>query len=429
MSDPSQLEKELITYIDTASDELAVKPYDLGYNQLQSYLKGQSNRFLVDNSAKIRELGGFSALRDAAFPRNPADASELPVRLVQVRDVATVNRKEAKTAAREQAFLDKLDKITEKLVGLAKPRKLDPAKVKVAPKGITRELNILLSDLHFGSDLDPRYVPLKYGVVEEARRLAHVVKTVCNYKRDHRGETRLRVHLAGDIIQGQLHDARDGDILAAQAARSIHLLEQAMEIFAGEFPEVVVDCCTGNHDRFSSRHPQRATYEKSDSMATVIYYAVKKTCKNLKNVKFEITRAPYISYESFGAKCFGTHGDTVLNPGYPGSVINAKNLEGQINRINAALPNADEYKLFFIGHVHVGTVIHMGNGAILITNGALIPSDQYSISIGLFESACGQSMWESVAGFVVGDYRFISVNAGTDKDATLDTVIKPFTDF
>lgn len=430
MSDTNHIENQLIGRIIHASADLQVGAQDLTYNQLQSWMKEQGDKWLSENAAEIKRLGGFTALRDAAFPRDLSDPEELPVRAVQVRDEAAANRKEAKTAAREEAFWQRFESIASKFAG-GKPRELPASakKGKAVKSGIQRELNILLSDLHFGSDLDPRYGPMKYGTVEEARRLAHVVKTVCNYKRDHRKETRLRVHLAGDIIQGQLHDQRDGDILAAQCARAIHLLKQAIEVFASEFPEVVVDCTTGNHDRFTSRHPERPTYEKSDSLATIIYYSVKKSTERLENVSFEITRKPYLTYDSFGAKCFGTHGDTVLNPGYPGSVINAKNLEAQINRINASLPNADEYKLFFIGHVHVGTVIHMGNGAILITNGALIPSDQYSISIGLFENACGQSMWESVPGFVVGDYRFISVNGKTDKDESLDEVIQPFEDF
>jgi hypothetical protein len=425
----AKLDTTLKSYISAAAAELAVEPFDLAYNELQKWMKERGDSWLFDNATSIRLKGGYTNLRDTYFQR-PMTRASLPVDAVKVRETAARNRKEVKLASREQAFLDKFEEMSARLF----EKVVVPAPVskgsKVKPKTVARELNILLSDLHFGSDLDPRYVPMKYGIVEEARRLAHVVKTVCDYKRDHRAETRLRVHLAGDIIQGQLHDQRDGDILAAQCARAIHLLTQAVAVFAAEFPAgVEIDCSTGNHDRFTSRHKERATYEKADSLATVIYFAVKTATKNLPNVKFEITRKPFTSYESFGAKCFGTHGDTVLNPGYPGNVINAKNLEMQINRINASLPNAEEYKLFFLGHVHVGTVIHMGNGAILITNGALIPSDQYSVSIGLFENSCGQSMWESVKGHVVGDYRFITVNGATDKDESLDKLIVPFVDF
>jgi hypothetical protein len=411
-----------------AAQELGVPPHEVQYNTLQKHCKAHDKTELFDLAGDIRRLGGFTNIRDAKFPC-PGDAEALPVAKMGFADLARDNRKQAVLSAREHVFFERFEELSTKVFS----KKVVPAgfakKTKLATKGIQRELNILLSDTHFGSDLDERYVPLKYGRVEEARRLAAVVKQVCEYKRQYRGETRLRVHLGGDIIQGQLHDTRDGDILAAQCARAIHLLTQAVAVFASEFPEVIVDCTTGNHDRFTSRHKERATYEKSDSLATVIYFSVKTAVRNLKNVTVEIPRTPFVSFESFGAKCFGTHGDTVLNPGYPGSMVNVRTLENQINKINAALPNADEYRLFFVGHVHVGMLLHMGNGAILITNGPLIPSDQYSVSIGLFENNCGQWMWESVPGHVVGDSRFITVNGMTDKDEALDSIIQAFDRF
>lgn len=422
------LKNELSSRIKQAASAFGVPPYELAYNQLQRFLKDIGDSWLSENSHKMRVMGGYTDLRDAMFQRLVVSPNDLPMEAAKVRAAAAAGRKDVKLAVRDRMFWQSLEKFSDRYAGKIVPKGF-AAKPKPKKNEITREINVLLSDLHFGSDLDPRYVPLKYGVVEEARRLAHVVKQVCEYKRDHRNETRLRVHLAGDIIQGQLHDKRDGDISSAQQCRAIHLLSQAIGVFACEFKEVIVDCSTGNHDRNTARHTDRATLDKVDSAATVIYYAVKKSAQNLKNVTIDITRKPYITYESFGAKCFGTHGDTVLNPGYPGSVINAKNLEHQINRINASLPNAEEYKLFFVGHVHVGTIIHMNNGAVLITNGALIPTDQYAISIGLFENSCGQWLWESVPGHVVGDSRFITVNEDVDANESLDRVIEPFEDF
>jgi hypothetical protein len=409
------------------AQELGVQPHEVQYNAVQKHCKAHEKADFFDLAGDIRRLGGFTNIRDASFP--VSDPSSLPVAKVAFGDAARGNRKQAIIGAREETFFEKFEELSTKIFS----KKVVPAglakKEKPSAKGIQRELNILLSDTHFGSDLDESYVPLKYGRLEEARRLAAVVKQVCEYKVQYRKETRLRVHLGGDIIQGQLHDSRDGDILAAQCARAIHLLTQAIAVFAAEFPEVIVDCTTGNHDRFTSRHKERATYEKADSLATVIYFSVKTAVKPLKNVTVEIPCTPYVSFESFGVKCFGTHGDTVLNPGYPGSMVNVRTLENQINKINAALPNSDEYRLFFVGHVHIGMLLHMGNGAILITNGPLIPSDQYSVSIGLFESHCGQWMWESVPGHVVGDSRFITVNGATDKDESLDAVIQAFDGF
>ena len=160
----------------------------------------------------------------------------------------------------------------------------------------------------------------------------------------------------------------------------------------------------------------------------MIYYALKQAVQHLPNVTVEIPLTPYFEYDSFGAISFGTHGDTVLNPGYPGSVINVKSLEQQANKISASRKDGRKYDLFFIGHVHTGALINLPS-ATFICNGALIPTDQYGVSIGLLSARCGQYLWESVPGHVVGDSRFIEVNEKTDQDDSLNKVIKPFEGF
>lgn len=415
----------LIDLIQEASKALKVDPSELQYNQLGKYCKEVRENNFFEAQPRFRLLGGYTAIRDAKFSPK---AKALPTDKVLLKKEAKENRAVTTMATQDAIFLKRLEELSEKSFA----KKIVPsgfskkALRKPELKGIVREVNLLLSDLHFGSALDPREVPLQFGPHEEARRLAQVVLQAAEYKLPYRKESRLRLHIAGDVIQGQLHDMRDGEPLAAQACAAIYLLVQAVGYLASVFPEVIIDFTPGNHDRFTARHKERATNQKWDSLATVIYYAIKTASAHLANVKCEFTRMPFVQYNSFGAKCFGTHGDTVIAPGYPGSSVNVKGLESQINRINAALPNADEYKLFWVGHVHVGMLLHMSNGAKLITNGALIPSDEYGLSIGLFEATCGQSIWESVPNHVVGDYRFAEVNGGTDKDAALESVIKPF---
>lgn len=430
-SNDQKLVDELRDFMLAASKALDTEPYDLEYNQLQKWAKEEGKGRFFDIQPKVKRLGGFTNLRDSLFVRPIDDPESLPVKKVSVQREARFSRKETNDAANAEAFLRRFTEVCtkvfdKKIVPTGYSAKAEP---KTKKTGIQRELNLLLSDVHFGSCLDARSVPLPYGFVEEARRLAYVVQNAVEYKRQYRAETRLRLHLGGDIIQGQLHDPRDGEPLSVQTCDAIYLLTQAVTVLAAAFPEVEIDCVSGNHDRITSRHKERATLEKWDSISTIIYYAIKQATAGLKNVKVNIPRTPYVTYSSFGSRCFGTHGDTVLNPGYPGSNINVKSMEVQIDKINASLTNTEEYKLFWVGHVHTGTVVHLGNGAKLITNAALIPSDEYSISIGLFENSCGQSMWESVPGHVVGDYRFIEVNGGTDKDKSLDKIIKPFSDF
>jgi hypothetical protein len=164
-----------------------------------------------------------------------------------------------------------------------------------------------------------------------------------------------------------------------------------------------------------------------DSEASKIYYALKMSLLDAKNVTVEIPMTQYHSFEVFGERVYLGHGDINLNPGYPGSVVNVKSLENQINNLNigAVARNEKPFKLFMVGHVHVGTLIHLPMGD-LITNGTILPNDHYAQAIGYYTNARGQTMFESVPGHLVGDYRFLSVDDATYKDKSLDSLIKPY---
>jgi hypothetical protein len=204
------------------------------------------------------------------------------------------------------------------------------------------------------------------------------------------------------------------------------LLTQALTQLSLNFREVKVYCNSGNHGRNTGRHHDRAVNQKWDSIETIINYALKYALKNVKNVDVIIPKTPYLEYKVFGKKIFATHGDTVLNPGYPGKSIKTGVLENQINRINASLKDSDEYSVFIVGHVHVASVTHLSNNSVMITNGSLVPVDEYAVSIGMMESANGQYLFESVEGFPVGDCRFIKVSQEDDTNKELDKIIKPF---
>lgn len=332
------------------------------------------------------------------------------------------------TVAREKLFFDEL------VVALnsAFKHKLPTPKSLPKPKGKTqRILNVVLSDTHYGARLDAREVGHPYGPVEEARRTAAVVKQVADYKRQYRGDTELIVHLLGDIIQGQLHDARDGAPLAEQVASAIRVLLQALMYLASEFPKgMTVYCATGNHGRNQMRHKERAVQQKFDSIETMVYVALKEALRPYPNVKFEIPLTPYYTWKAFDQIGFATHGDTVLNPGFPNRAIQVDSVTKQINSINAAAgKKGEEYSLFVVGHVHTGSQTYLGSGSVLMTNGCLIPPDPYAVSIGIFETSCGQWMFESVPGHIVGDSRFISVSDVNDKDESLDKIVAAFSGF
>lgn len=414
---------KIVEYIHDTSKSLNISPSDVTYSQFRSELKQRGIVFSNNDAVILGKAGGFNTIKWAHCPKVLGDIDALDTAKVLLKAQAKVNVDSLKNHVEDKMFLDSLDSLLHKRLG-----------GKIVPSGyslnksrapIHREVNICLSDLHIGAHLTKDEGFMAYGHTEEARRVAQVVKQVIEYKLQYRNESLLRVHLLGDIIQGKLHDVQSGDTQTEQIVTAIDILSQAIAVLAKHYPKVVVHCITGNHGRNQVRHRVLAVQGKYDSHETTIYHALRIAASNLKNVEFDIPKKAYVTFDSFGMKVFATHGDTIFDVGQMWNTINVNTLERQINRINASQPKQEEYKLFFVGHIHMGSLVHLPNHVKLITNGALIPSDDYAQSIGMFENTCGQTLWESTPGHIVGDYRFIEVE-GADQDATLDKIIKPF---
>lgn len=320
------------------------------------------------------------------------------------------------------SLLDYVETFAEKVFS----GRIEVKPYKTKSQNNDRIFNLVLSDLHFGADIDGEETgSLTYGKVEEARRFAKVITETCGYKLEKRESTELNVFLLGDLIQGLLaHDPRDGSELSEQFCRAIHLLGQGLGILCEHFKKVTVLCNTGNHDRNIGRHHGRAIHGKFDSFATMIFYSLKKMFQDTPNIKFVIPKTPYVTVQNFDKRIFATHGDTVLGVGSVGKAINIGNIEKQINKINASLKDDLEFNAYIVGHLHHGTVSLLPNGATLLVNPGLPPSDSFGVSLGSLESNSGQLLFESIEGLAVGDIRFIRVNSETDKDSSLDKIIQ-----
>lgn len=306
--------------------------------------------------------------------------------------------------------------------------KINPFKPK-KKKATERVVNVMLSDLHFQSLLNPKTVMTPYGAAEEARSIAGIAVQIADYKPQYRDETELYIHALGDWIQNQLHDARDGAPLAHQFAATVHYIVQLLEFLSQQYKKITMSCTPGNHGRNKARHQERATLDKWDSIENMIYYAIKAAVRHLPNVTVKIPYTPFYTYEVFGMYGFMTHGDTVINIGFPDRTINVAGVSKQINEINSSLEPSKRYVLFGCGHVHIGSTVHLSSGAQLITNAALIPSDQFAVSIGKLYNTCGQQIWESAPEHMLGDNRLMKVTDAIRNDKSLEKIIAPFEDF
>lgn len=416
---------EIAEKIGECAAELKRKASDLTWYDFREYAAiawGQNRIGIVRKD--ITRLGGFNAIRDAYFPKLPTDHAVTRLRL---REHANLNRRLGRDVA-EQAFeIDEKKRLLGKLFrGRVTPIKVRPA----SSRKTSRAIVAVLSDLHFGSDLHAEETGfLDYGRVEEARRLAKVVKQIAEYKIEHRDATELHLILAGDLIHGKLHDQQDGAPRAEQKMRAIHLLSQAVAHLASQFKTVDVHCVSGNHDRDQLRHHGRASSGKWDGSGTEIYSSIRLVTERLVNVTFHIPLKPFEVFEIFGKKYFVTHGDTVLSAGNPGKSVETGRLEAQINRWSMSVKEKEKYSVFIMGHVHTPMVHHMSQGSWLVINGCLIPADNYCVSLGLPETVSDQVMFEATPGFPVGDFRFITLDKSTDEDASLDRIIAPWSKF
>jgi len=338
------------------------------------------------------------------------------------------NRKLTAATGRDVYFIEKIE---ESLSRVFKGKTFKPSTfaTRKAHAATKRLVNVEWSDLHIGSDLDPRECPIAFGPTEEARRMSKLVLEAVEYKTRYRDNTDLNIFLLGDIIEGKLHDILAAAPRAEQICRAIHILSQAIAFAGQNYKKVTVYCNGGNHDRDKSRHPERATSAKWDGDGTVIYYGIKKALQGMPNITVIIPRTPYIEIPIFDGFGMGAHGDGMLFTGNPGTNINTSKANAVANQINAGRGEGKEYDFFFVGHTHQGASLVLENGATWLWNGCMVPPAGYSLSLNVLTHTQGQWLFESVPDYPVGDMRFLRVNEKDDKNAALDKIVAPFVDF
>jgi len=319
--------------------------------------------------------------------------------------------------ARDSIFFDELEDRIAKYKHIVLPP------LKQTKKATDKKIiaSLLLSDLHFGSMLGPE-VAYPYGALEESRRMGSVIQQTIDAFSDQTDY--LNVYILGDIIQNQLHDMRDGAPLAAQTAAAIHYLSQTIEQLQVHFPVINIYTSTGNHGRFTSRHKDRATHQKWDSLEQVIYYSLSKVFEKRKGVTVHLNKSHFVCHSVLGHYVFATHGDTVLNVGSPNSSINVKGVEGIVSRVASNFQVHP--KLFLCGHTHSPTLHVMNSGARLIMNGALVPSDEYASTQGWIKTTSGQWGWLTSEGKPCYDIQFLEVGRKDDSDKELNKIITPY---
>lgn len=390
-------------------------------DKINTPIEHLTHRTYIQNGGKynagiLSQIGSFKSIIGIYNP--PKQGLESTI--VRLSDLRNNQRFISKQLGSKDIFLEELAHIMEKYpkYNAAKPYKLRKLHTK-----IERALVVLLSDLHFGTDLDPEEVGHMYGKVEEARIVAQIVQTICEYKMKYRDETVLYLNFLGDLIANFLHGISSAELLHLQTCRAMWLITQLISRVAEHFREIHVTCLIGNHDRDAFLHPGRATSQKYNALGTTIYYGAYLGTKHLPNIKWHQPKTAWCDMNILGHPMYGTHGDTNFQISNPGSTINTKVIENTINKINASRPKGLEYEVCFEGHNHIGLVTRLSNGVFFLTNGPGLPPDQFATTLNIHECPQNQLMFETTKEYAVGDVRFINLSSAM-KDKSLDKIVQ-----
>lgn len=377
---------------------------------------------------QLRKLGGFPSVLSTLFPIEKESNEHIQGLNLVKSFIKKRAKKDSVDTYLKNEFLDVLRetlKVSEFKVHKSK-------QTKVSNKNKSRTIVAHVSDTHFGANISASEMSgvNEFNWTVACRRMAFFAEQIVQYKAQHRNETDLVIAINGDIIAGVIHDTEwFADLLTTQFAGTIHILTQFITYVAKHFDKVRVIMTPGNHGRAMHKiNKGRASTHKWDSYETMIYIAVQEILKGAaKNVLCDIPKAPFAVVDIQGHKFLQTHGDTVINVGNPGSSINMRSLNTQINKLNSSpiIKHDEMFAGILVGHVHTACVQILENGTTLLINSTLSGNDPYAQSIGFFNNEPSQTLFEVTPEHAVGDIRLLRVK-DADKDVSFDKIVTPF---
>lgn len=285
---------------------------------------------------------------------------------------------------------------------------------------------LMVSDVHFGLDVDPREVPGGgYNWRIAARRMARLAAEVAAWKDRHRDETDLHVVICGDLLAGRIH-LDDSGIrpLTEQIHGATLILVSFFDYLAKHFQRITVSCLPGNHDRVTR---ERQVANRWDSHAHAVYLAIAQAFRNNRSVRFEIPLTGDCTVPLPGGKALAyyTHGDVKPTVANVGRSLDLKPMIASLNRINSSGEFSKPVRILGCGHWHSPFVAPAGTGTIIV-NGCAIGPDAFARNgCGIFgdENTPMQIVFESVPDYEFGDSRFIRLREA-DNDSSYDKIIQ-----
>lgn len=379
----------------------------------------------IYDGRSMRSIGGFAALLKAAVPEAFRSHRAYTRHLKQHNTyVDKLEDSELKYKYLRDATLE----ATQAALALIGPAIAQRSfKQPKARPGPLKRMNVaLVSDTHFGLDIDPyEAMGNEYNWKISAARFAQYIEQVASFKIEHRKDCEgVALLLGGDLGQGVVHWKTDSgtQLLAHQLVGISSYMIQAVEYLRQHFKKVDIYFTTDNHMRATYRHNERSTGQKWDSYSTPIATALEARFMDCPEVGVHFSKAPINTFHLLGHKYGLTHGDTHVSAGNVGKSINIESISKQLLKLNAAQTDG-YYDVFCMGHVHTPLRIAVAStNTEVIVNGTMSGTDAYAATEGFFRTLSCQTLWECTDKHSVGDWRIVHLN-----DAPIDQkMITPY---
>lgn len=381
----------------------------------------------VYDGRSLRPLGGFSQLLKAAIPEAFRSYRAYSSHLRQHNTyVQKLESEELKYKSVRDAVIEGVQASISKLEPAIVQRKYKQPKGK---SGQFKRMNVaLVSDTHFGLDIDPaESMGNTYNWTVAAARFAQFLEQIATFKIEHRKDCEgVALLLGGDLGQGVIHWHTDfgTKALADQLVGISSYMIQGVEYLRQHFKRVDVYFTTDNHMRSTYRHTDRSTGQKWDSYSIPIATALEARFMNCPEVGVHFDKNPINTFTLLGHKYGLTHGDTHVTSGNVGKSINVDSISKQLMNLNAAQSDGP-YDVFCMGHVHTPLRIAIASSNTeVIVNGTMSGTDAYASGHGFFRTLACQTLWECTERHAVGDWRIVNLNNTT----TAQDIIKPYRD-
>ncbi len=305
-----------------------------------------------------------------ADARVPDAVSREEVLEAEVRELRARSSNERRSEVADERVLSAI----KEALGATPPRVRD-FRVPAAKAGAYHRQAVLLSDWHGGEVVNPAQVgglnEFNWEILE--RRVDDVRDALLSFKAVRPPLTGLDIWFLGDMVSGDIHEelsVTNEYPVAEQAVKAGHLMGRLVAELAPHYPELSIDCVSGNHARTKQPHASKNVFDSWDWTAFQIAQAF---TRDLPNVSWNIPRSGMTVKTIAGMNWLLWHGDGVRSsmPGVPAGGVTRRTNEfrKQFAQQGTRLDG------FACGHFHSA---NLWAGNVLI-NGSLIGTNEFGL--------------------------------------------------